>query len=67
MERMNVGVIGGTGMVGQNYIRLLRNHLWEVFLKQESSLFFLDYHSPPSRGQVYPCESRGGNETPKNI
>ena len=28
MKRMKVGVIGGTGMVGQNYIRLLRNHPW---------------------------------------
>jgi aspartate-semialdehyde dehydrogenase len=28
MERIRVGVIGGTGMVGQNYIRLLRNHPW---------------------------------------
>ena len=28
MEKIKVGVIGGTGMVGQNYIRLLRNHPW---------------------------------------
>jgi len=28
MERIRVGIIGGTGMVGQNYIRLLRNHPW---------------------------------------
>lgn len=28
MEKIRVGVIGATGMVGQNYIRLLRNHPW---------------------------------------
>ncbi|MCP4401822.1 MAG: aspartate-semialdehyde dehydrogenase [bacterium] len=28
MEKMNVGVLGATGMVGQNYIRLLNNHPW---------------------------------------
>ena len=28
MERMNVGVLGATGMVGQNYIRLLEDHPW---------------------------------------
>ncbi|MEA3349396.1 MAG: aspartate-semialdehyde dehydrogenase [Chloroflexota bacterium] len=28
MKKLNVGVIGATGMVGQNYIRLLRNHPW---------------------------------------
>jgi aspartate-semialdehyde dehydrogenase len=27
-ERTRVGVIGATGMVGQNYIRLLNNHPW---------------------------------------
>jgi aspartate-semialdehyde dehydrogenase len=27
-ERIRVGVIGATGMVGQNYIRLLNNHPW---------------------------------------
>ncbi len=28
MERIKVGVLGATGMVGQNYIRLLMNHPW---------------------------------------
>jgi aspartate-semialdehyde dehydrogenase len=28
MEKMSVGVIGATGMVGQNYLRLLRDHPW---------------------------------------
>lgn len=27
-QRMNVGVIGATGMVGQNYLRLLADHPW---------------------------------------
>ena len=27
-QRISVGVIGATGMVGQNYIRLLNNHPW---------------------------------------
>jgi aspartate-semialdehyde dehydrogenase len=28
VEKISVGVIGATGMVGQNYIRLLDNHPW---------------------------------------
>ena len=28
MDKINVGVLGATGMVGQNYIRLLDNHPW---------------------------------------
>jgi aspartate-semialdehyde dehydrogenase len=28
MEKMSVGVLGATGMVGQNYIRLLEGHPW---------------------------------------
>ncbi len=28
MEKIAVGIIGATGMVGQNYIRLLENHPW---------------------------------------
>jgi aspartate-semialdehyde dehydrogenase len=28
MAKISVGVIGATGMVGQNYIRLLENHPW---------------------------------------
>jgi aspartate-semialdehyde dehydrogenase len=28
MEKIKIGVIGGTGMVGQNYIRLLKSHPW---------------------------------------
>ncbi len=28
MDKLKVGVIGATGMVGQNYIRLLENHPW---------------------------------------
>jgi aspartate-semialdehyde dehydrogenase len=28
MEKMSIGVIGATGMVGQNYVRLLKDHPW---------------------------------------
>ena len=28
MNKLKVGVIGATGMVGQNYVRLLENHPW---------------------------------------
>jgi len=28
MKKFNVGVLGATGMVGQNYVRLLENHPW---------------------------------------
>lgn len=27
-EKISVGILGATGMVGQNYIRLLKNHPW---------------------------------------
>ncbi len=45
MEKVNVGVIGATGMVGQNYIRLLKNHPW----------FQVTYvaASPRSAGKTY--------------
>ncbi len=28
IKKIKVGILGGTGMVGQNYIRLLENHPW---------------------------------------
>ncbi|MFX1346731.1 MAG: aspartate-semialdehyde dehydrogenase [Promethearchaeota archaeon] len=28
MKKYNIGILGGTGIVGQNYINLLRNHPW---------------------------------------
>jgi aspartate-semialdehyde dehydrogenase len=28
MEKMSIGVLGATGMVGQNYVRLLEGHPW---------------------------------------
>ena len=28
MRKINVGIIGATGMVGQNYISLLARHPW---------------------------------------
>jgi len=46
MEKIKVGVIGATGMVGQNYIRLLAGHPW----------FEVAYvaASPGSAGKPYP-------------
>ncbi|MFH1789083.1 MAG: aspartate-semialdehyde dehydrogenase [Candidatus Altiarchaeota archaeon] len=45
MAKLNVGVLGATGMVGQNYIRLLENHPW----------FNVTYAaaSPRSAGKTY--------------
>jgi len=46
MNKLSVGVIGATGMVGQNYLRLLENHPW----------FEVTYvaASPRSAGKTYP-------------
>ena len=45
MEKINVGVLGATGMVGQRYIKLLENHPW----------FEVTYvaASPRSAGKAY--------------
>jgi aspartate-semialdehyde dehydrogenase len=45
MDRIKVGVLGATGMVGQNYLRLLENHPW----------FEVTYiaASPNSAGKTY--------------
>lgn len=45
MEKIPIGVLGATGMVGQNYIRLLKNHPW----------FQVTYvaASPRSAGKTY--------------
>ncbi|HLC96404.1 MAG TPA: aspartate-semialdehyde dehydrogenase [Candidatus Nanoarchaeia archaeon] len=45
MSKLKVGVLGATGMVGQNYIRLLENHPW----------FEVSYvaASPKSAGKSY--------------
>lgn len=45
MEKLKVGVLGATGMVGQRYIKLLENHPW----------FEVTYvaASPRSAGKVY--------------
>ena len=29
-EKLKVGVLGGTGMVGQRFIALLENHPWYI-------------------------------------
>lgn len=37
-EKLRVGILGGTGMVGQRFITLLENHPWfEVVLVAASS------------------------------
>ena len=45
MNRIKVGILGATGMVGQNYIRLLADHPW----------FEINYvaASPSSSGQKF--------------
>ena len=45
MEKISVGVLGATGMVGQRYIKLLENHPW----------FKVTYvaASPRSAGKLY--------------
>ena len=47
-EKIKVGVLGATGMVGQRYIKLLENHPW----------FEVSYvaASPRSAGKPY-CEA----------
>ncbi len=55
-EKINVGVLGATGMVGQRYIKLLENHPW----------FKVTYvaASPRSAGKAYkdavknPCRTQ---------
>ena len=38
MNKIQVGILGATGMVGQNYLRVLVNHPWfEVVLLSASS------------------------------
>ena len=32
-EKLRVGILGGTGMVGQRFISLLENHPWKILLK----------------------------------
>lgn len=51
MKKIKVGIIGATGMVGQNYVRLLANHPW----------FEVSYvaASPRSAGKAY-ADAVGG-------
>jgi len=63
MQKLRVGVLGATGMVGQNYIRLLNNHPW----------FQVTYvaASPRSAGKKY-VEAVAGRwlmdaDIPKNV
>ena len=62
-EKIKVGVLGATGMVGQRYIKLLENHPW----------FEVSYvaASPRSAGKLYKdaVSSRWliGSDIPKNV
>src|SRR3989338_8603869 len=63
MEKINVGILGATGTVGQNYISLLRGHPW----------FTVSYvaASPASAGKSYAEAVRGrwhaGNPLPETV
>ena len=58
-KKINVGVIGATGMIGQNYLRLLNNHPWfeVVYLAA----------SPNSAGKSYAKAVAGRWHMPTNI
>jgi aspartate-semialdehyde dehydrogenase len=58
-ERINVGILGATGMVGQNYIRLLRNH--PMFRVTHVAA------SPASAGKRYIDAVAGRWHMPENI
>jgi len=40
-----------------------KNFLQDYSLIYSTLISELDSRSPPSRGQVYPCESRGGDDS----
>src|SRR3989344_3156533 len=58
MQKLKVGVLGATGMVGQNYIRLLENHPWFEVVYVAAS--------PRSAGKKYSeaVEGRWAMKTP---
>ncbi len=59
MEKLKVGILGATGMVGQNYISLLENHPWfEVTFIAASEL---------SKGKTYSEAVTGRWHMQKNI
>ena len=43
-EKLRVGILGGTGMVGQRFISLLENHPWPPVC---AALNFLPFGIPP--------------------
>lgn len=51
MEKMRVGVIGATGMVGQNFLRLLKDHPWFEVAHVAAS--------PSSAGKMYSAAVAG--------
>ena len=50
MEKLKVGILGGTGMVGQRFIALLENHPWFEVTTIAAS--------PRSAGKTYRSEER---------
>ena len=59
MKNLRVGILGATGMVGQNYISLLENHPW----------FNVTYvaASPESAGKTYSEAVKGRWHMDKSI
>ena len=45
MEKIKIGILGATGIVGQNYIKLLQNHPWFQIIDVAAS--------PRSAGKTY--------------
>ena len=54
-EKLKVGVLGGTGMVGQRFISLLDNHPWfEVVTIAASSRIFFRMENPVLLFFIFP-------------
>jgi aspartate-semialdehyde dehydrogenase len=76
-NRIPVGVLGGTGMVGQHFIKFLRNHPWfEVTWVgasdrsagkkySEATAWRLDGEMPPAMRDVVVSDSKPGNGAPR--
>ncbi len=76
-NRIPVGVLGGTGMVGQHFIKFLRNHPWfEVTWVgasdrsagkpyAEATAWRLDGDMPPAMRNIVVNESKPGNGAPR--
>ena len=76
-NRIPVGVLGGTGMVGQHFIKFLRNHPWfEVTWVgasdrsagkkySEATAWRLDGEMPPAVHDILVSDSKPGNGAPR--